>query len=185
MLLFKTKGIILKIHKVNENDFLYTFFSIDYGKIICQKKKTSREKNLDIWYIINCEIETKEERKIHKMRNIKILHEFQTEHKTFSEMNSYLESIAIIHKNAPEWVPIRQIVELYERLYTLQSVNEEKLLILKLKLLNIFWILPNIHDNQTVQKILRFIDKSHINDVLKLTWLSKDTKKKLESIIAL
>ena len=102
MLIFKSSGIILKIHKVNEKDFLYTIFTQEYGKIICQKKYSKTEKSLDIGYLIQFEIETKEDKKIHKMRNIKILSDFSPTNKNFDVLNNYLELLAMIHQNTPE-----------------------------------------------------------------------------------
>ena len=73
MSIFKTKWIILKIHKIRDKDFLYTIFSKDYWKIMCNKKFSKKEKTLDLWYLINFEIITKENVSIHKIKNIKIL----------------------------------------------------------------------------------------------------------------
>jgi len=47
-------------------------------------------------------VETKEERKIHKMRNIQILSEFITENKTFSVIHTYLELLQLLIKNIPD-----------------------------------------------------------------------------------
>jgi recombinational DNA repair protein (RecF pathway) len=37
-MLFKTKAIILHLEKNNKNEFTYTIFSQEYGKILLQKK---------------------------------------------------------------------------------------------------------------------------------------------------
>jgi recombinational DNA repair protein (RecF pathway) len=79
MTLFKTKAIILKISKVKDKDFIYDIFTFDYGRIKVQKKEHKKEKTMDLGYIINCEIETKEQRDIHKIKNIKIKSEFRYE----------------------------------------------------------------------------------------------------------
>ena len=106
MLIFKTHGIILKIHKVGEKDFLYTIFTDEYGKIMCQKKISAKEKTLDLGYEIQFEIETKEERKVHKMRNIKILSDFSPSTKKFLVLQKYLEVLAYIGKNSPDGLQI-------------------------------------------------------------------------------
>jgi len=48
VLIFKSTGVILKIHKVNEKELMYTIFTQEFGKIFCQKKFSKREKTLDI-----------------------------------------------------------------------------------------------------------------------------------------
>lgn len=183
MLVFKTKWLLLKIHKTNDKDFLYSIFTQDFGKIICQKKFSTKEKPLDIGYLINFEVETKEERKIHKIRNIKILSQIQHNNTTFWFLNSYLEFINIILKNTPDWVPITQIIPLCETLYRYNILTEEKILLAKLKMYNIFWILPIEHQNKIVTKILKFVNINKFNDVIKLTGIDEEIKKELENIL--
>jgi len=182
LLIFKTKWIILKIHKIDEKDYLYTIFTYDYWKIICQKKLSKSEKTLDLWYIINFEIETKETRKVHKIRNIKILSELNTQGRSFSFIHSYLELLWLILKNIPEWVPIWQILEICEYIHTGINIHEEKILLAKLKCLSIFGILNVQHKNPTIQKILHFVDKNNISEILKLTWINEELKKELEQL---
>lgn len=182
MLLFKTKWIILKIHKVQEKDFLYTIFTEDYWKIMCQKKLTSREKSLDIGYLIHFEIETKEDRKVHKMRHIKILSEFSLSKKTYHEMESYLKLLAYAWKQAPDWVPVYQVLEIFEEVHNYTNITAEKLLLARLKLSSIFWNLPQEYGNEITKKILWFVHKNKISQILKLTGISEEIKKELESI---
>lgn len=59
MSLFKTSAVVLQVHKQQEKENIYTIFSSDYGKIRIKKKFSKREKNIDIGYIINCEIDSK------------------------------------------------------------------------------------------------------------------------------
>lgn len=181
MLIFKTHGIILKIHKVWEKDFLYTIFTEEYGKIICQKKVNNREKALDIWYEIQFEIETKEERKVHKMRNIKILSDFWPHSKSFSLLQKYLEILAYILQNTPEGLQVFWILEVIQRIHHFENISEEKLILAQAKLAHIFWHLPDIHQDPTIQKILYFIHTKKISEVLRLTWIEK-YKKDLEQL---
>lgn len=182
MLLFKTKWIILKIHKVQEKDFLYTIFTEDYWKIVCQKKLSTREKTLDIWYLIHFEIETKEDRKVHKMRHIKIISEFSLLKKTYLEMESYLKLLAYVWKQAPEWAPVYQVLEIFELVHLYENITEEKLLLARLKLASIFWVLPQEYGSEMTQRILWFIYKNKITQILKLTGISEEIKKELEHL---
>ncbi|MBT3728831.1 hypothetical protein HOG27_01850 [bacterium] len=50
---------------------------------------------------MNFEITTKENISIHKIRNIKILSEYNRENKSFKELNNYLVILSIIHKKIP------------------------------------------------------------------------------------
>lgn len=183
MLIFKSSGIILKIHKVNEKDFLYTIFTQEYGKIICQKKYSKAEKSLDIGYLIQFEIETKEDKKIHKMRNIKILSDFSPTNKNFDILNSYLELLAMIIKNIPEWVQAYWIIDIIEFIHKYENITADKILLSKLKLLHIFGNLPYDYTNETTHKVLKFIHAKPIFEIFKLWTIPEDIKKDLESFL--
>ena len=99
MSVFKDKAIVLKVDKIAEKDLLYTIFSYDYWKLKVSKKFSKKEKNIDLGYIINFEIITKENVSIHKIKNVKIKSEFNLENKrTFSEINIFLEILSLIYK---------------------------------------------------------------------------------------
>ena len=180
MLIFKSSGIILKIHKVNEKDFLYTIFTQEYGKIICQKKYSKTEKSLDIGYLIQFEIETKEDKKIHKMRNIKILSDFSPTNKRFDVLNNYLELLAMIHQNTPEWVQAYWIIDIIEFIHKYENITADKILLSKLKLLHILGTLPYEHTNETTNKVLKFIHTKPVSEIFKLGTIPEDIKKDLE-----
>lgn len=194
MSIFKTRGIILKRDKQHGNttdenkkqiknwEYLYTIFSYEYGKIRCNKSFSKTEKSLDIWYIANFEITTKENASIHKIRNIKILSEFNSQNKSFSEINMYLLIIYEILKNSPDGNPIFEIFELVEYLNKDMKINEIKLILARLKVKSIFWELNENHENQTISKILKFINKNKIEKILMLTWINQDLKKELETV---
>ena len=88
MSIFKDSWIILKIQKSSDKNFIYTLFSLKFWKVIAVKKVSNKEKSLDLWFHINYEIKTSE--KINKISNIKIINEFNTINKDFSQINSYL-----------------------------------------------------------------------------------------------
>lgn len=183
MLIFKSSWIILKIHKVNEKDFLYTIFTQEYGKIICQKKYSKTEKSLDIWYLIQFEIETKEDKKVHKMRNIKILSDFAPTNKSFDVLQNYLELLAMIHKNTPEWVQAYWIIDIVEFIHEYENITADKILLSKLKLLHIFGTLPYEHINQITHKTLKFIHTKSISEIFKLWTIPDEIKKDLEEFL--
>jgi|GEM_PF-740558 len=136
-MLFKTKAIILHLEKNSKNEFVYSVFSQEYGKFLIQKKIKSKEKNLDIGYIINAEIKTKEGTTIHKVGNIKIKSEFLYESKLFEEINEYLTIMNIILKNCPFGLKIEEIFFIMEKVNEEKNINFQKLLITKLKIYNI------------------------------------------------
>lgn len=183
MLIFKSSWIILKIHKVNEKDFLYTIFTQEYGKIMCQKKYSKTEKSLDIWYLIQFEIETKEDKKVHKMRNIKILSDFAPANKSFDVLQNYLELLAMILKNTPEWVQAYWIIDIVEFIHKYEEITADKLLLSKLKLLHIFGTLPYDHQNETIHKTLKFVHNKPISELFKLWTIPEDIKKDLEELL--
>lgn len=179
MSLFKTKAIVLKITKIKERDFIYDLFTFDYGKIKVQKKDSKKEKNLDLWYIINCEIETKAERNIHKIKNIKIKSEFNYEDKDFLVINLYLEIISYIQNNLPDWVEFKDMFEIIETINDKKNIDETKLILAKLKITNLFWELKLENEDKIIEKILNFINKNKIKEILKLTWIDENLKNKL------
>jgi len=178
--IFKTKWIILKIHKVNTGEFLYTIFTKEYGKILCNKKLSKKEKTLDLWYLVNFEIITKENSKIHKIKNIKILSEFSSNNKTFIELNSYLTILSIINNKTHDWLVIYELFKLLEVLNSHENINDIKLILIRLKVISIFWELNENNKNKTISKILKFINSNKINRILKLTGINEDIKKELE-----
>lgn len=182
MSIFKTKWIIIKIDKIKPWEFLYTIFTKEYWKIKCNKKLSKAEKTLDLWYLINFEITTKENISIHKIRNIKILSEFSRDNKTFSELNNYLIILSLIHNKIPNWSPIYELFNLLELINSYSDIDEIKLILTKLKIIAILWELDENHSNNTVSKILKFINATKIDKILKLTGINDNIKKELEII---
>ena len=113
MSIFKDKAIVLKIEKLPENSLLYTFFTYNYWKIRANKKFSKSEKNLDLGYLVDFEIVTKENVSIHKIKNIKIKNEFNLENnKTFYEINLFLEILSFVLNETLDWVENKEIFSL-------------------------------------------------------------------------
>ncbi|MDD3646420.1 MAG: recombination protein O N-terminal domain-containing protein [Candidatus Gracilibacteria bacterium] len=191
MSIFKTSGVIIKIDKVGIKDFVYTIFTCDYGKIKANKKLASKEKTLDLGYIINFEIETKENRNIHKIRNIKIKSEFLNKNRSFSEINSYLVLLSTILKKIPDGVPVMEVYDIVEKITILPPPSGEKIatsieikqILATLKVIDIAGELDLKHRNETISRILRFINANKIDSILKLSGIDENTKKELESLL--
>lgn len=183
MSIFKTKGIILRINKLKPWEFLYTIFTREYWKILCNKKQSKTEKTLDLWYLINFEITTKENVSIHKIRNIKILSEFNSENKAFSILNNYLIILSIVHNKIPNWNPIYELFDLLELINSFKDIDETKLILTRLKIVSILWELGESNSNETVAKILKFINSNKIDRVLKLTGINEEIRKELDWIL--
>ena len=182
MSIFKTKWIILKLSKTKPWEFLYTIFTKEYWKILCNKKISKKEKSLDLGYLVNFEITTKENQSIHKIRNIKIISEYKRENKSFKELNSYLIILSIIHNKIPTWAPILELFNLLEIITSHPNMDVTKLTLTRLKIISIFWELNENNSNPTIAKILKFINSNKIDRILKLTWISEEIEKKLELI---
>jgi hypothetical protein len=180
---FKTKWIILKKQKIKDKDFLYTIFTKDYWKILCNKKISKKEKTLDLWYIINFEILTKEEKSIHKVRNIKIKSEFNPTDKDFNMIHTYLKILALINNKIPKWNPIYEIFNIITYINNYKKIDNTKLILSILKIHSILWELWENNNNQTISKILKFINKNPIDNIFKLSWINKNLEKELDWII--
>lgn len=184
MSFFKTSWIILKINPSKDNDFLFDVFTYDYWKIKLKTKKLKKQKNLDVWYIINFEINVKKENSIHEINNIKIKNEFDYLWKNYEVIINFLELIKIINEKCPLNMPIFEIFNILNELNNSKNITDEKIIFTTLKALNILWLLKLENSNQTIQKILSFISKESIKNILKLTWLDENTKKELKNIIS-
>ncbi len=178
---FKTKAIVLKKQKIKDHDSILQLFSYEYWLISAFRKEISSEKKLDLWYIINCEIETKNEK--NTLKNIKIKSELNYQNLDFSTINQYLHLILLINKNCPKWSPIFEIFEVFEAINNLTNLNSSKIIYSQLKILHILWVLNLEHSNETVKKILIFISKSKIENILKLETCNDEVFRSLEKIV--
>jgi len=180
---FKTSGIVLKVKKQNEKESLYTVFFRDYGILIVQKKKKVREKALDIGYNINCEIVTKSTQDIHTIGNIQISSQFIYEDREYKSIELYLKLVGYILKEVPRWVPHWEIHTVLQYL----SKNSEWLWYEKILLsfLKIQCILGNTKeiDDETIQKILKFVEWNKIERIMQLQWVDEEIIKKLEHLL--
>lgn len=182
MAIFKTKAIILKISKVKDKDFIYDIFTFDYGRIKVQKKEHKKEKSLDLGYIINCEIETKEQRDIHKIKNIKIKKEFNCENKDFATINEYLTIIWLVYNKLPEWLVFKDVFEIVDEVNDTNNIDEMKLILSRLKVINLLWELDLNHQDQLVEKVLKFINNNKLKEIFKLSGFDQEIKEKLIKI---
>lgn len=195
--IFNDKAIVIKINKSawnnsNENNFwkkngekelLYTLFTKSYWKIKASKNYTKTEKNIDLGYVINFEIVTKENSKIHKIKNIKIKSEFNlNKDKNFYELNKYLEILALIYREIPEWIAFEEIFDVIETINNYEKIDETKLILAKIKIKSLLWNLNVEHNDRIIEKILKFINSSKIEKILKLTWINENQKKELDLI---
>lgn len=183
MSIFKTSWVILKISSIKETEFLFDVFSYDYGKIKLKAKKSKKEKNLDVWYIINFEVNVKKENSIHDIKNVKIKNEFDYLWKNYEIIFEYLELLKLIDEKCPLNMPIYEIFNILNEINNFENITSEKIFFSKLKVFNILWFLPEEHKDQKIQKILSFIGKESIKNILKLKWLDEEIKKDLKSIV--
>jgi len=184
MSIFKDSGIILKIKKQENKDFIYHLMSEKFWKIITIKKLNSKERLVDIWYHINYEIESGVIEKISKIRMIKIINEFNYEGKDFAWINAFLNLINIILKRVEFWVENIKINEIIKEILKYNKSDIEiKLILAWLKIIDILWELPINHKNKTISKILIFINKNNFKNILKLSWINDEIKKELQNIL--
>jgi len=179
---FKTKWIILKIIKLKPGEFLYTIFTKDYWKIRCNKKLSKKEKTLDLGYLINFEIISKENASIHKIRNIKIISEFNLQKKSFSIINNYLIFLSIVLNKTPNWSPIYELFDLLQIINSYNNIDDLKLILAKLKTISILWELWEEHSDPIIKKILKFINCNKIDRILMLSGINEKIEKKLEEL---
>jgi hypothetical protein len=183
MSLFKTKAIILEIKKQSKDNHLYFVFSSDYWKILVNKKVKPKEKNLDIWYNINCEIEVNQKQDIHKIKNIKIINQFNYTSKNYQLILAYLELIWLLNQNLKTWVINPIFYDIINKINNLKNINYSKIILAKLKILHQLWILKIQNNDEIINKILKFIEQNNIEKILLLQELDTKIIEKLEQII--
>jgi len=184
MSIFNDSAVVLKITKLNNKEFLYTIFTKNFWKILATKKFSNKEKNLDLWYYVNFEIETSKNSDINKIKSIKILSEFLSQDKNYSQINNYLILLNSILKKTAFWVANHSIVEAIKQINIYSKDDLEiKLILANLKIINLLWELDTNNKNPTISKILNFIDKNNIENILKLTWINDEIKKELQNIL--
>ncbi len=183
MSIFKTSWVILKISLLKETEILFDVFSYDYWKLKLKAKKSKKEKNLDVWYIINFEVNVKKENHIHEIKNIKIKSEFDYLWKDYETIFEYLELLKWIDEKCPFGMPIYEIFHILQEINNFENITSEKILFSQWKILHILWLLPGEHKNEKIQKILSFISKESIKNILKLKWLDEKTKVDLKNVL--
>lgn len=181
MSIFKNKWIVLKIYKNNDNKISFDIFTYNYWVIKCFKNKTKKEKSLDIWYLINTEINTKNEWKLNTIKNIKIIWE-QNNLKNFEEINAFLELLSFVYKKVWFNIANYETFEIIEDIIKDENINLDKIILAKIKIMNLIWELDLNNENKTIKKILNFIDKNHFKEIKKLKWIDDELRKKLIDI---
>lgn len=182
MSVFKDSAIVLKIQKLDEKKLLYQVFSRDFWKISVTKNYSKKEKNIDLGNLVNFEIVTKETANIHRIKNVKIISSFNTQQKSFSLLNSYLEVLYKVHKEFQAGVANREIFELLSSLNQNEKLREVDLLLATLKIDSIEWVLQNNHNNPQIQKILSFIQRENFRTIMKLWGFTESVINELKQI---
>lgn len=174
---FKTEWVLLSKKKLSEKELVYKIFFKDYGILSVKKMKKSREKDLDSWYIISCEIITQDSKKniFPSITNIKIKDFFNPEKKTHSEIYEFLSTLSYLEKSIPAWFPHTGIYELINLLISSQdTLTLCSHILLKLKIRFYNGELPVKHAHPNVQKILKFIHTASLEELLKLKKIPED-----------
>lgn len=176
MSLFKTKWVILKI-SFTDKDIFYDIFTLDYGRLFLKSKKDKIKKSLEIWNIIDFEINVKKENMVNYIKDLKIINNFDYKDKDFETISNYLYLIDFVFKNTPKNVVYKEIYNIFFILNDYKNISWEKILFLILKLNYIFWKIDLYHiSDEKLKKILNFVSSNHIQDVIKLKWIDENTK---------
>lgn len=183
MFIYKTSWVILKITKLRENFILLDIFSYDYWKVKFKTKYTKKEKTLDIWYVVNFEITVKKENSINEIKNIKITKEFDYNNKDYEIILEYLTLLKLIYDKSVENNPIYEVFNIVSFLNDDKDITQIKIILSQIKIISIFWTLNIENKNQTIKKILSFISKESIKNILRLTWINEDLKLELKQLI--
>lgn len=183
MAIFKCNWIILKKSILNDKTKLITVFTDEYWKININYKDKKTDKQLDIWYIINFETKVKDDNKVTQLNNVYIKSVFNYENKSYSIIFEYLNLIKIVQKKCPLNLQIYWIYDIFSKMQILENLSEEKIIFCQLKILFKLWLISNEHKNEKINKILKFIEKNNISEIVKLKWLDDNSKSILKELI--
>lgn len=183
MAIFKCSWIVLKKSILNDKTKLITVFTNEYWKININYKDKKTDKTLDVWYVINFETRVKDENKVTQLNNVFIKSVFNYEQKSYSIILEYLNLIKIIQKNCPLNLQIYGIYEIFSKMQEYENLSDEKIIFTQLKILTKLGLIDLENKNEKISKILNFIQKNNINDILKLKWLDEETKNLLKNIV--
>lgn len=183
MAVFKCSWIVLKKTILNDKTKLITVFTNEYWKININYKDKKTDKTLDVGYVINFETKVRDENKVTQLNNIFIKSVFNYEQKSYSIILEYLNLIKIIQKNCPLNLQVYGIYEIFSKMQDYENLSEEKIIFTQLKILTKLWLINLENNNEKISKILNFIQKNNIADILKLKWLDENTKNLLKNIV--
>lgn len=184
MAIFKTTWVVLQVWKYSEKELYYKIFFRDYGVLTVLKRKKSKEKPIDIGYFINCEVITKEKKSVHTIWNISINSFFQTQHISYSQIESFLSLLGYIKKHLPNGSPHYEVFDIISLAIDVQEhLNHDKLILTHIKVIACLWNLWETHTNPTTQKILKFIHTHKYDQIMKLWPIPEENKKHLEYIL--
>lgn len=184
MAIFKTQWVVMQVWKYSENQLYYKIFFRDYGILTVAKKKKAREKPIDIWYYVSCEIITKEKDSVHTIWNIKIISYFETKDVQYHEIESFLKLLWFIKKNLPAGSPHYEIFDILHIYIPSSNIkNNQKYILTYLKIISSLGELWETHQNETTWKILKFIHATKYSDILRLWPIPEENLKHLEQIL--
>lgn len=181
MSVFKTEWIVLQVGKYSEQELFYKILFRDYGILTVKKKKKVREKPIDVWYFISCEILTNSERKIHTIWNIKVKCFFIAEWKPYKHISAFLHLIQYIKQELIEGSPHYEIYDILSQY--IENCERNELILTHLKVIQCLWSLQDTHNNIDIQKVLKFIHTHNYKDIMRLKNIPDELRWDLEKIL--
>jgi hypothetical protein len=182
MSIFKTSWLVLQTKKLSEKEFLYQVFFLEYWILWVKNRKKVREKPIDTWYLFQCEIITSGKNSIHIIWNIKILALYQSENKSYKDIEQFLRLLWKIQSEIPIGNPHSDIFTIIAFCIS-ENLYAEKILLMHLKVVDILWNLPNLHSDFATEKTLRFIHKYWYKEISRLWEIPKVIQKNLELML--
>jgi hypothetical protein len=82
----------------------------------------------------------------------------------------------------PEWIVFKDVFEIIEEINDTNNIDEIKLILSRLKVINLLWELNLMHEDELVQKVLKFINSNKLKEIFKLNWFDEVIKEKLRRI---
>jgi hypothetical protein len=182
--IFKTQWVVFQVFKATEKEIQYMIFFKDYWVLRVSRKKKNKEKWIDIWQHISCEVVTYNSWTIATLSQITIISSFQSIQRSYSELEKFLKILALIHKELPYWNPHYEIFSiLIFMIENWDKIHEQKLILTALKIQSVLWILTDTNRDEMTQKILKFVHSQAYKDILRLWNIPEETQKKLEEFL--
>lgn len=184
MSIFKANWIVLQSKKNNQWNFLYDVFFYEFWILSVTKSTRKKEKTLDIWDILSCELLSSSSKLLPSISNFKKKESFYHAN-SYTHMENFMRTCAYFLHKIPKKYPHHTLWNfLQESIVSKHSFSQEYYCLIILKFDATLWKLGDTHENEVTQKVLKFIHQSNnLKDLYRLKNIPQSTLEDLKKLL--